>query len=109
MLKNQAIKVEHEDVTNEAKELIKKQFAGSGIGNQMDDQLDTFAQNYLQGENGENYMKVFNQVQSSKVLEFIKAMRSRLRKKRYLWMILENCDFEPKSIILTVMKKSCNQ
>lgn len=73
LVKNQEIKVEHEDVTNEAKELIKKQFAGSGMGNQMDDQLDTFAQNYLQGENGENYMKVFNQVQSNKVLEYVKA------------------------------------
>lgn len=72
IVKNQEIKVEHEDVINEAKELIKKQFAGSGIGNQMDDQLDTFANNYLQGENGENYMKVFNQVQSQKVLEHIK-------------------------------------
>lgn len=73
IVKNQEIKVEHEDVINEAKELIKKQFAGSGIGNQMDDQLDTFANNYLQGENGENYMKVFNQVQSKKVLDYIKS------------------------------------
>lgn len=72
IVKNKEIKVEHEDVIGEAKELIKKQFAGSGIGNQMDDQLDTFANNYLQGENGENYMKVFNQVQSQKVLEHIK-------------------------------------
>ncbi|SNT13879.1 trigger factor [Ekhidna lutea] len=73
IVKNQEIKVEHEDVIAEAKELIKKQFAGSGIGNQMDDQLDTFANNYLQGENGENYMKVFNQVQSQKVLDHIKS------------------------------------
>lgn len=72
LVKSNDIKVEHEDVTNEAKELIKKQFAGSGMGNQMDDQLDTFAQNYLQGENGENYMKVFNQVQSNKVLDHVK-------------------------------------
>ncbi|NQZ74844.1 MAG: trigger factor [Ekhidna sp.] len=72
IVKNQEIKVEHEDVTAEAKELIKKQFAGSGIGGQMDDQLDTFADNYLQAENGENYMKVFNQVQSQKVLEYVK-------------------------------------
>ncbi|WP_420318024.1 trigger factor [Ekhidna sp.] len=72
IVKNQDIKVEHEDVINEAKELIKQQFAGSGMGDQMNDQLDTFANNYLQGENGENYMKVFNQVQSQKVLDYIK-------------------------------------
>lgn len=72
IVKDQEIKVENEDVVNEAKELIKKQFAGSGLGDQMNDQMDTFAQNYLQGENGENYMKVFNQVQSEKVLTYIK-------------------------------------
>lgn len=72
IVKNQELKVEHEDVMNEAKTLIKRQFAGSGIGSQMDDQLDTFANNYLQGENGENYMKVFNQVQSNNVLDYIK-------------------------------------
>lgn len=71
ILKDQDIKVEHEDVTNEAKELIKRQFAGSGLP-EMNDQLDTFANNYLQGENGENYMKVFNQVQSAKVLGHIR-------------------------------------
>ena len=72
LVKEYEIKVEHEDVTNEAKELIKKQFAGSGMGEQFTDQLDTFANNYLQGENGENYMKVFNQVQNTKVLNYIK-------------------------------------
>ena len=72
IVKNQEIKVEHEDVIGEAKELIKNQFAGSGLGDQMNDQLDSFANNYLQGENGENYMKVFNQVQSRKVLDHVK-------------------------------------
>ncbi len=76
LIKEQELKVEHEDVINEAKELIKKQFAGSGMGDQFNDQLDTFANNYLQGENGENYMKVFNQVQNNKVLEYIKEQIS---------------------------------
>ncbi len=71
VLKDEQIKVEHEDVTNEAKELIKQQFAGSGLP-EMNDQLDKFADNYLQAENGENYMKVFNRVQSNKVVDYIK-------------------------------------
>jgi len=66
------IKVEHEDVMREAKNMIKMQFGSMGMGEQMEAQLDNFANNYLQGENGENYMKVFNQVQNGKVLDLIK-------------------------------------
>ncbi len=69
IVKDQEIKVEHEDVMDEAKELIKKQFEKSGIGDQMNDQL---ANKYLQDGNGKNYMKVFNEVQSRKVLDHIK-------------------------------------
>ncbi len=72
ILKDQGLKVEHEDVLNEAKDLIKKQFSRSGIP-EVNDQLDQFANNYLHADNGENYMKVFNQVQSIKVLNYIKS------------------------------------
>ena len=72
LVKSNGIKVEHEDVTNEAKEHIKRQFAGFEPGNQTNDVLDTFTVNYLQGKNGENYMRIFDRVQSNKVLEHIK-------------------------------------
>lgn len=67
------IKVEHEDVMTEAKAQIVQQFGGPAIAEQLGDQLDQFANNYLQGENGDNYMKVFNQVRSAKVFDFIKG------------------------------------
>lgn len=71
--KDQDMKVEYQDVVNEAKNMIRLQFAGSGmVGEQFESSLDGFAANYLQGENGENYRKVHNQVESQKVFEFIK-------------------------------------
>ena len=69
----QEFKVENEEVTEEAKAMIRQQFAQSGIGAGMEDQLDNFAQNYLQSENGDNYMKIYNQVQNRKVMEYVKA------------------------------------
>lgn len=67
------LKVEHEDVMAEARAQILQQFGGPAIAEQLGDQLDQFANNYLQGENGNNYMKVFNQVKGTKVFEFLKG------------------------------------
>ncbi len=66
------LKVEHEDVMVEARAQILQQFGGPAIAEQLGDQLDQFANNYLQGENGNNYMKVFNQVKGTKVFEYLK-------------------------------------
>ncbi|MEO1049593.1 MAG: trigger factor [Bacteroidota bacterium] len=66
------IKVEHPDVVDKAKEMILQQFGGPAMAAQLGDQLDGFANNYLQGENGDNYMRVFNQVRGEKVSQFIK-------------------------------------
>jgi len=71
--KDQSFKVEHEDIMEEARKLIRRQLAGSGLGSQFESSIDVFANNYLQGENGENYMKVFNQVQTIKAMDFIKS------------------------------------
>ncbi len=71
--KDQSFKVEHEDVMEEARKLIRRQLAGSGPGSQFESGIVVFANNYLQGENGENYMKVFNQVQTIKAMDFIKS------------------------------------
>lgn len=71
--KEQEIKVEHDDVMEEARKLIRSQLAGSGLGSQFESSIDVFVNNYLQGENGDNYMKVFNKVQSQKVMDYIKS------------------------------------
>lgn len=75
------IKVENDDVKDKTKEFIRQQLAASGMAGQMDDNLDAFADNYLQSEKGENYMKMFNQVKTEKVLDFAKEKISIERKK----------------------------
>lgn len=73
--KEQDIKAEHEDVLNATKAMIRAQFAGSGMGDQMEASIDTFADNYLkggEGQQGENYMKMHESVFNDKVVAFIK-------------------------------------
>jgi trigger factor len=72
VVKDHELKIEHQDVKEEAKKVIIQQFGGPGIAEQLGDQLDQFADNYLQAENGDNYMKVYNQVQNQRVFELIR-------------------------------------
>lgn len=73
IVKKQHIKIDNEEVVQEAKTLIQNQLATSRIKEGIEDQLDSFATNYLQGENGDNYRKVLSQVQNRQVMNFIKS------------------------------------
>lgn len=75
------IKVENEEVVNKAKSLILQQLGGQGMAEQMKDHLDTFADNYLKGENGQNYMKVFTEVRDGKILDHVKEQITISEKK----------------------------
>ena len=66
------IKVEHEDVKSKAREMIEEQLGQSGLLQQLGDNLDPFVDNYLQGENGNNYMQVFNQAKTEKIFDYIR-------------------------------------
>ncbi|MCH7414820.1 trigger factor [Belliella sp. R4-6] len=66
------IKAEHADVIEKTKEMVREQFASSGLGAQLEDSMDMFVDNYLQGNEGQNYMQMMTSVQNEKVLTFVK-------------------------------------
>lgn len=66
------LKVEHEDILEKTKEMIREQLGASGLGSQMEDSMDMFAENYLQGKDGQNYMQMHTSAQNDKVLDFVK-------------------------------------
>ena len=69
--KDQTIKIENDEILNEAKMIMAKQFGGMAALDQLGDQMDAMAENYLKAENGDNYTKVFNKIQNRKVFGFI--------------------------------------
>jgi trigger factor len=71
--KDNEIKAEHEDVIAEAKTMVRQQFTASGFpADQMESSLDSFVDNYLKGEDGNNYVKLHEKVYNDQVVKFIK-------------------------------------
>lgn len=66
------IKVEADDVRNKAKELILAQFGGQAFAEQFRDKLDSIADNYLSNENGQNFMRLYNQLKNERVMNLIR-------------------------------------
>jgi len=64
--------VDATEVREKAKELIVAQFGGQAFAEQIADRLDGIADNYLQNENGQNFMKLYNQLRNEKIMKFIK-------------------------------------
>ncbi|GAB2484687.1 trigger factor [Algoriphagus taiwanensis] len=69
--KDNGIQAEHEDVIEKTKEMIREQFASSGLGSQLEASMDMFVDNYLKGNEGQNYMNMLTSVQNDKVLAFV--------------------------------------
>jgi trigger factor len=75
------IKVEHEEIVQQAKNMIMSQFGMSSISEEMQETIDKVAENYLQHENGKNYQSLYEQAYNDKVLAFIKEKVSISKKK----------------------------
>ena len=72
LAKENNIKAEHDDVVNEAKNMIRAQFGAMGMSEALEANIDHFAQNYLQGEEGQNYMKLHEKVFNDRVIAYIR-------------------------------------
>ncbi|MEO5978581.1 MAG: trigger factor [Chryseolinea sp.] len=66
------ITVETDEVKAKAKEIIVAQFGGEAFASQISDRLDGIADNYLQNESGQNFMKLYNQLRAEKILKHIR-------------------------------------
>jgi len=66
------ISVETEEVKVRAKEVILSQFGGAAFAEQLGDKLDGIADNYLSHENGQNFMRLYNQLRNDKIMKHIR-------------------------------------
>ena len=75
------VKIESEDVLETTRKVIREQFAHLGLGSQLEDNLDAFIDNYLKGDDGSNYSKMYSQTISDKLMAIIKEKISITREK----------------------------
>lgn len=67
------IKVDPDEVKAKAKELIAAQFGGgTAILEQLGDRMDGIVDNYLSGENGQNFTRVYQQLRDEKIMQLIR-------------------------------------
>jgi trigger factor len=69
--KDHGVQAEHADVIEKTKEMIREQFASSGLGSQLEASMDLFVDNYLKGNEGQNYMNMLTSAQNEKVLALV--------------------------------------
>ncbi len=75
------ITVEAEEVKTKAKEMILQQFGGQAFASQLGDKMDGIADNYLSGQDGKNFMNLYNQLRSEKIMKAIREAITLTEKK----------------------------
>lgn len=78
---DEKIKVENEEVMDEARNQVIAQFGGPAVAQQFGDKLDGIVSNFLNSENGQNYGRIFNQLKSEKTVAVIKEKITITEKK----------------------------
>ncbi len=75
------IAVEADEVRNRAKEMILQQFGGQAFAQQLGDKMDGIADNYLSAQDGKNFMNLYNQMRSEKIMKAIREAITVTEKK----------------------------
>ncbi len=75
------ITVEAAEVKSKAKEMILQQFGGQAFAEQLGDKMDGIADNYLSGQDGKNFMNLYNQLRSDKIMKAIRETITLTEKK----------------------------
>ncbi len=66
------LNIEYVDTVNYTKRMFQAQFGGMELNDEMDKNIEVMANNYLQQNNNENYMNIFNQLRTEKIIEVLK-------------------------------------
>lgn len=66
------LNIEYVDAVNYTKKMFQTQFGGMELNDEMDKNIEVMANNYLQQNNNENYMNIFNQLRTEKIIEVLK-------------------------------------
>jgi trigger factor len=79
LIKNQIaeenkISVESGDVRERAKQMVISQFGGEAAIELLKDRIDQITDNYLQGNNGQNFMRLYNGLRTEKIMDVIKGL-----------------------------------
>ncbi|MBK5279485.1 MAG: trigger factor [Bacteroidia bacterium] len=73
--------VEAAEVKAKAKEMILQQFGGQAFAEQLGDKMEGIADNYLSGQDGKNFMNLYNQLRSEKIMKAIRETITVSQKK----------------------------
>lgn len=66
------VKIEYADIVAYTKQMFQAQFGGMELNDEMSQNLEVMANNYLQQNNGEHYMNVHNQLRTEKIMDILK-------------------------------------
>jgi len=66
------IKIDYKDIVEYTKKMFQAQFGGMELNEEMSQNMEVMANNYLQQNNGEHYMNVHNQLRTEKIMDILK-------------------------------------